>query len=752
MTELIIKTKIWHKESIELLDYLNFDTIDNKFQINTSGVIRRDSQEVSFFPGENLHKTDKDLITINKNNITGKYSINCGVWSKNLEKLVDETGVFMLYKGSLEQDLNSERGNHCYKLSQGDIIKLGRIYLKVLDICLKKENIEKKSKRNNNRIKSQYKGTMIHSSSSSCLFINGQQIIKGAFSPSWINNNIKHSQILFNKNDLNSSNSILTSKKKIEKNNKDSFNFDLFAQKKLAFLPRINANNDLFILKKFTKKSKKSKAPIDIFLQKPNNIIPNTRPACRICYGENYNDENPLICPCICKGSMKYIHYICLRNWLNSKIEEEMSEEEVDKNDMECITYNREGICCELCKSKFPDYIIHNNIYYNILFYKPKFQEYIIFESMRVNRDKTKNYHVVTLDNREFINIGRANECELSLPELSVSRFHCVIHKENGQAILEDNNSKFGTLVLVQNKNMIINEQIPLRLQVNKTYIKFKIQLPFSFWFSCCGYHDISEKNKYEYHIQNRKGFDIWSYFSVKDDSDVWGVDDENEEENKTEKSNGLNNKAIKKDINGNINNNALNSNIINDSNIKDNNNLIDEDKKEKVSLIDKSIKHEINSNSNNINEDVVEIESEIKNDLVGKNLKNKEEQKINANDNNKNILNKNKNEISIIPKKHNMTRIKKINIKRGKNDIKDIPDLNEIKSENDKYNYDISMDKIKNKGKNNVNGENNPINSKNNFNQTNSLLNIKNNLDIFNPGLIDNCSEIMKRNFTEKK
>ena len=239
----------------------------------------------------------------------------------------------------------------------------------------------------------------------------------------------------------------------------------------------------------------------------------------------------------------------------------------------------------------------------------------------------------------------------------------------------------------------------------------------------------------------------------MKDDSDVWGVDDENEEENKTEKSNGLNNKAIKKDNNGNINNNALNSNIVNGSNIKDNNNnLIDEDKKEKVSLIDKSIKHEINSNSNNINEDVVEIESEIKNDLVGKNLKNKEEQKINANDNNKNILNKNKNEISIIPKKHNMTRIKKINIKRGKNDIKDIPDLNEIKSENDKYNYDISMDKIKNKGKNNVNGENNPINSKNNFNQTNSLLNIKNNLDIFNPGLIDNCSEIMKRNFTEKK
>ena len=147
---------------------------------------------------------------------------------------------------------------------------------------------------------------------------------------------------------------------------------------------------------------------------------------------------------------------------------------------MECITYKRSGICCELCKTKYPDYIIHNNIYYNILFYKPKFQEYIIFESMRVGRDKIKNYHVVTFDDRDYINIGRATECELSLAELSVSRFHCLVHKDNGQAFLEDNTSKFGTLVLVQNKNMIINEEKPLRLQVNKTYIKFKLELPFS--------------------------------------------------------------------------------------------------------------------------------------------------------------------------------------------------------------------------------------------------------------------------------
>ena len=779
-TQLLIKTKVWQKENIELIDYLNTDTIVSQYQTYNSGVIRRDNQLVTFHPGENLPKTDKDLIQVTKNNITGKYIINCGTWSKNLEKLVDEVGVFMIYKGSIIQDLHNLRGKHTYKLSQGDIIKLGRIYLKVLDIHIKKENKEKDDKNNNNKIKSKYKGTMIHSSSSSCMFINGQQIIKGAFSPKWMNYNSKHSQIIFNKNDLNFSNSMLTQRQNKKKKDQDSFIIDLFSKKKLTVLPRINSSNELFVLKKFTSKKNKMKTPKDIFLKKPIEL-PKNKPTCRICYGDNYNDENPLICPCICKGSMKYIHYLCLKSWLNAKIEEELSEDETEKDNMECITYNKNSICCELCKTKFPDYIIHNNIYYNILFYKPKFQEYIIFESMKVGRDKTKYYHVVTFDDRDFINIGRANECELSLTELSVSRFHCLINKENGQALLEDNTSKFGTLVLVQNKNMIVNEDTPLRLQVNKTYIKFKLELPFSFGLDCCGNQDTVENNKYEYHIQNKKGFDILSFFSIKDDANIWGIDDDNEEEikndianqkvneinpnvaetrskNEKEKEKEKGKDLIDKDNENEDNNNiGLNLNIINDidnkNNINNDNNLIEEDKKgkEKESLIDKSIVNEKNDNNNNLNEDVVEIESENKNDLISKE-QNKEDKKE------ENAENKDKNAINIVPKKLNTTRIKKISIKRGKNEPKDLPKLNQINSENNKHNISepLMPDNNRNQGKNNImiqkSKENNTKKNKSNFDQTNSFINIKNNLNIFNPGLIDNCSEIVNHNFTEKK
>lgn len=35
---------------------------------------------------------------------------------------------------------------------------------------------------------------------------------------------------------------------------------------------------------------------------------------CRVCLSEN-EDDNPLISPCSCIGSCKYIHLECLRHW-----------------------------------------------------------------------------------------------------------------------------------------------------------------------------------------------------------------------------------------------------------------------------------------------------------------------------------------------------------------------------------------------------------------------------------------------------
>ena len=148
-----IKSRVWKKDNVELIDYLNDDTFKNLFVVNSSGVLRKNpDKKVSFHEGDNLPKTAIDLVKIQRSNNTGRYSINCGTWPKNLDELVDQQGIFMVYRGLTLKDLNRAKSYRYYKLSQGDIIKLGRIYLKVLEIKVKKDNNnDKKSNKQINR-------------------------------------------------------------------------------------------------------------------------------------------------------------------------------------------------------------------------------------------------------------------------------------------------------------------------------------------------------------------------------------------------------------------------------------------------------------------------------------------------------------------------------------------------------------------------------------------------------------------------
>jgi hypothetical protein len=40
-----------------------------------------------------------------------------------------------------------------------------------------------------------------------------------------------------------------------------------------------------------------------------------TEPTCRFCFDEELNPRDPLLAPCACAGSMRYIHRDCLRRW-----------------------------------------------------------------------------------------------------------------------------------------------------------------------------------------------------------------------------------------------------------------------------------------------------------------------------------------------------------------------------------------------------------------------------------------------------
>ena len=73
-----------------------------------------------------------------------------------------------------------------------------------------------------------------------------------------------------------------------------------------------------------------------------NSKNSNSKYICRICYGSNSDINNPLISPCKCHGSMEFIHYKCLKQCIELKIQK--------KEDENYKFYFWKNFECEICK------------------------------------------------------------------------------------------------------------------------------------------------------------------------------------------------------------------------------------------------------------------------------------------------------------------------------------------------------------------------------------------------------------------
>jgi len=314
-SELSITTKIWDKEINGLVDYDNPEYIKSKISVNYPGILSRVDEKV-VFTKEKDEQSPFKLLSVNKNEEYGLYNIDCGSSSKDISTLADQGGSFMLFKDNFFKRTRAIT-EAFYKLAQGDIIKIGKYYIKLLDIKLL-EDIDSESDGSNG------KNTMIRSSSYNSFFLNGQEIIRGSFSPD-INpsNNVNYdlssnnlislneSSILsFNNLNANKTGNLIFHQKLSFINNSKYNNTKINKSVKPEFyLPRINSFGELFMVKNKQKVNQKSRENN----QKNLNIIrlpikTQKSRKCRICYGDDTSNDNPLISPCNCKGSMKYIH------------------------------------------------------------------------------------------------------------------------------------------------------------------------------------------------------------------------------------------------------------------------------------------------------------------------------------------------------------------------------------------------------------------------------------------------------------
>lgn len=85
--------------------------------------------------------------------------------------------------------------------------------------------------------------------------------------------------------------------------------------------------------------------PVDI---QASRCAPKTgdNEMCRFCHAEEHTNENPLLSICNCTGSLRFVHFKCLKVWLNFKL--------ATKKQAYLTSYFWKSFECEICKLQYP--------------------------------------------------------------------------------------------------------------------------------------------------------------------------------------------------------------------------------------------------------------------------------------------------------------------------------------------------------------------------------------------------------------
>ena len=478
-----LNSETWGREVCELINYDSRDLFKSTLKIEGSGHLYRLQNRIFFTKEENNLNGYEKLLKINK--IKNSYELSLNKYK------TDDTGNistlnsawFLLKKYKMEEKINK------YKLHTGDIIKIGRIATRIKEI-----KFDKNSKKDDKSLFSE--NDSINKSKES-----NSKILKdiGDFTnEKEIGNNQKH-KIYSLANQRNATDPDLKDKIQVLNLNKN----------------KILDNNKLDTNEEENIKDNSSK----------NNKIKKKNLICRICYMEEEDGfEDPLVQPCKCSGSLKYIHLKCLKHWIFTR-----SCMKVESNEY-CSVFVFKEVECEICKTKLPDFVSHFGKLHSLLDFSEEFKNYLILETLTLDDEDNKFLYVVSLDNNRNIKLGRGLLSEVLLSDVSVSRIHCMFSIEGRNVYIRDNNSKFGTLVLVQTPNIKITENLPLILQVGRTCLNFILKKEQKF-FSCC---EVSENPDVFYHYkQNEKQVKlnkVWTVKADKEDNNYIEEDEKDED------------------------------------------------------------------------------------------------------------------------------------------------------------------------------------------------------------------------------
>ena len=279
---------------------------------------------------------------------------------------------------------------------------------------------------------------------------------------------LKFDKINFSKNGKNENNNLITSR----------------ASNTMINTMHMTSSNDLFINinNNFSEEITKN----NLFIENEKDKESTEKIYCRLCYQEESTILDPLLCPCKCKGSMKYIHFSCLKKSIMQKIQ--------IRNEKYFDLYFFKSYNCEICLETYPKYIKYKSYTYNLVDvdlskYTDYVQTSIIYytennHNLNINNDKENKkqlsylgYLIFNIEENSEMKVGRNQNNEIVLKDISISRFHCILKRENNILKIKDTKSKFGTLSYVKNTKQIELEQSSLTLISGKHQFIFNLKL-----------------------------------------------------------------------------------------------------------------------------------------------------------------------------------------------------------------------------------------------------------------------------------
>ncbi|CAD8077596.1 unnamed protein product [Paramecium primaurelia] len=196
---------------------------------------------------------------------------------------------------------------------------------------------------------------------------------------------------------------------------------------------------------------------------------------CKFCLMEDLEQvedpANPYLTNlCGCQGHMSYVHYQCLKLWIN------FNNRITRKQTQNTVQYNwNQALECEICKVPLPArvYIENQKQPLQLIQVDKMDGSYIILEQITRQDNLSKSLIFIHAFGTNLISIGRGHISEVRCQDISVSRNHAHISFNNDNWWIQDQKSKFGTLRIIPDK-LLIDDEVK-EIQIGRILLKIKL-------------------------------------------------------------------------------------------------------------------------------------------------------------------------------------------------------------------------------------------------------------------------------------